>query len=107
MEAGGLGSIALVLRSFLFLFQVDVTSMGRFGSSGWLSGCAFFSFNLQLLGEEKGSDEVGVRRPEGDVALVDVHHVGGRVEAILLGGEIVGERQRREVSRCAEGDAHC
>jgi hypothetical protein len=46
---------------------------------------------LQLLWEEEGSDEVRVRRPEGDVALVDVHHVGGGVEAILLGGKIVGE----------------
>jgi hypothetical protein len=49
------------------------------------------SLCLQLLWEEEGSDEVGVRRPEGDVALVDVHHVGLGVEAILLGGEIVGE----------------
>ena len=47
--------------------------------------------HLQLLWEEECSDEVGVRRPEGDVALVDVHHVGRGVEAILLGGEIVGE----------------
>jgi len=30
---------------------------------------------LQLLWEEEGSDEVRVWRPEGDVALVDVHHV--------------------------------
>ena len=62
---------------------------------------------LQLLWEEEGSDEVGVWRPERDVALVDVHHVGSGVEAILLGGEIVGERKRREVTRCAEGDTHC
>jgi hypothetical protein len=48
--------------------------------------------HLQLLWEEECSNEVGVRRPEGDVALVDVHHVGRRVEAILLGGEIVGKR---------------
>jgi hypothetical protein len=59
------------------------------------------------LWEEEGPDEVRVRRPEGDVALVDVHHVGLGVEAILLGGEIVGEGQRREVTRCAEGDTHC
>ena len=45
----------------------------------------------QLLWEEKRSDEVGVRRPECNVALVDVHHVGRGVEAILLGGEIVGK----------------
>jgi hypothetical protein len=59
------------------------------------------------LWEEEGSDEVRVRGPEGDVALVDVHHVGLGVEAILLGGEIVGEGERREVTRCAERDTHC
>jgi hypothetical protein len=47
--------------------------------------------HLQLLWEEECSDEVGVWRPEGDVALVDVHHVRRRVEAILLSGEIVGK----------------
>jgi len=61
---------------------------------------------LQLLWEEEGADEVGVGRPERDVTLVDVHHVGLRVEAILLSSEVVGERQWRDPSRSAERDAH-
>ena len=62
--------------------------------------------NSQLLWEEEGSNEVRVRRPERDVTLVNVHHVGLGVEAILLSSEVVGERQRCDPTRSAEGDAH-
>jgi len=62
--------------------------------------------DLQLLWEEERADEVRVRGPERDVTLVDVHHVGLRVETILLSSEVVGERQRREVTRSAERDTH-
>jgi hypothetical protein len=61
---------------------------------------------LQLLWEEERADEVWVRGPERDVTLVDVHHVGLGVETILLSSEVVGKRQRREVTRCAERDTH-
>ena len=56
--------------------------------------------------EEECADEVWVGRPERDVTLVDVHHVGLGVEAILLSGEIVCERQWCDVTRSAERDAH-
>jgi hypothetical protein len=61
---------------------------------------------LQLLWEEERANEVWVRRPERDVALVDVHHIGLRVEAILLSCKVIGERQRREVTRGAERYTH-
>jgi hypothetical protein len=57
--------------------------------------------NLQLLWEEECANEVWVGRPKGDVTLVDVQHVGLGVEAILLSGEVVCERQRRKVTRSA------
>lgn len=37
---------------------------------------------------------------------MDVHHIRLGVEAILLSGEVVCERQRRKVTRSAERDAH-
>ena len=45
----------------------------------------------ELLGREEAGDEEGLRRPEGDVAVVDVFHVGGGEHAVLLGGEVVEE----------------
>jgi len=62
--------------------------------------------NLQLLWEEESANEVWVWRPKRDVTLVDIHHVGLGVEAILLESEVVCERQWREVTRGAERDAH-
>jgi len=58
------------------------------------------------LWEEEGANEVWIGRPERDVTLVDVHHVGLGVEAILLSSKIVCERQWCEVTRSAERDAH-
>ena len=43
-----------------------------------------------LLHGEECADEVGVRGPEGDVAVVDVFHAGGGEDAVLLGGEVEG-----------------
>lgn len=54
-------------------------------------------------------DEVGLlglRGPEGEVAVVDGLHRRRGVDAVLLGGEVVGEGERREVARGGEGDAH-
>jgi len=43
------------------------------------------------LGEEEAADEVGLRGPEGDVAVVDFFHVGGGEHAILLECEVEDE----------------
>ena len=58
-----------------------------------LALCVVFGIdeNLQLLWEEECADEVWVWRPERDVTLMDVHHVGLGVEAVLLSSEVIGE----------------
>lgn len=43
------------------------------------------------MGEEEAADEVGLRGPEGDVAVVDIFHVGGGEHAILLECEVEDE----------------
>ena len=43
-----------------------------------------------LLGEEEGANEVRLRGEEGEVLVVDVHHVGGGPEAVLLRREVWG-----------------
>lgn len=78
----------------------------------------------ELLGEEEGADEEGLRGPEGEVGVVDVLpggrgsvlgllqserrclHVRAAPEAILLEGKVVCEGSRGEVSRGTERDAH-
>ena len=42
----------------------------------------------ELLREEETGDAVGVGRPEGEVLVVDVEHVGGGEHAVLLGCEV-------------------
>lgn len=60
----------------------------------------------ELLGEEEGGDEVGLRAEEGEVSIVDVHHGGGREDAILLGGEVVDEGCWGQVAGGGERDTH-
>lgn len=60
----------------------------------------------ELLGEEESGDEEGLGRPEGEVGVVDVLHVGGGQHAVVLGGKVDGEGGRGEPPGCAEGDAH-
>lgn len=60
----------------------------------------------ELLGEKKATYEVGLRGPEGEVAVVDCLHVRGRIEAVLLRGEVVNEGGRGQIAGGGEGDAH-
>jgi hypothetical protein len=65
----------------------------RAGSFNGVSWCIVIwrDMYLQLLWEEECADEVWVGRPERDVTLVNIHHVGLGVEAILLSSKVVGE----------------
>lgn len=48
----------------------------------------------QLLREEEAGDEVGLRRPEGEVGIMHVLHVGRAEHAVLLRGKVDEEGGR-------------
>lgn len=60
----------------------------------------------ELLGEEEAGDEEGLRGEEGEVLVVDLFHVGGAEDAVLLRGEVVDEGGWGEISSGAEAEAH-
>lgn len=60
-----------------------------------------------LLREEEAGDEIGLRGEEGDVRVVYLLHVGVAEHAVILGGKVDGEGERREPLGRGEGDAHC
>ena len=49
----------------------------------------------QLLGEEEGSDEIWLWTEEGKIPVIDILHVGGGEQSILLGGKVDDERHGR------------
>jgi len=51
-----------------------------------------------LLWEEECADEVWVWAESGKIAVVDIHHVGRRKDAILLQSKVVDEGCRRKVA---------
>ena len=60
----------------------------------------------ELLGEEEGSDGVGVGAEEGEVLVVHIQHVGAAEHAVLLRCEVDEEGGGRDPFRGADGDAH-
>ena len=72
------------------------TDLIQFGTVDWLLGIKLVQAVEpreleQLLGEEEATNELRHGTPERQVRIMDVQHVGGGKDAILLGCEVVDE----------------